>query len=403
MLLLGRQLVSRGISCEYWFCRTSNRFADFEAQGGATLGPLSKLAPRFARREFDVVHMTATDPAAPLVARIAGDARVVVTARGAIGDQWNHATCHAYTAISKGMAQVNQPYTDLEVEVVRNSIDVSRYAPPRERTNGPPIVAFVGRTTAKEKDFARFTRIARRLSAQPLRIWIADPHQASWEKFDGQAVERIEAERWEPVPHGNMPDFYRAVAASGGLVLITSISEGFGNVAPEAAACGARVAAPDVLGLREAVVDGVTGRLFPADASDDDVASSLRDWLSAPHDAAACADATCREFSPAVMVDAYTAVYQRNEQRLAATRAAAPPDTPEVRHLLRHLARQGTWRAEFARGAAVDLAGAGYTREAVHALSMALQDAPRQFLTRGAARQLISVGRSAFARRPHVA
>lgn len=403
MLLLGRQLGARGIASEYWFCRTSNRFAEFQAEGSATLGPLSQLAPRFDRRDFDVVHMTATDPAAPLVAHIAGDARVVVTARGAIGDRWNRRTCHAYTAISKGMAEVNQPFTDLELEVVRNSIDVARYAPPHERADGAPIVAFVGRTTAKEKDFARFTRIARRLSAQRVRIWIADPHQASWEKFDGQAVERVEVERWAPVPHGSMPDFYRAVAASGGVVLITSLSEGFGNVAPEAAACGARVAAPDVLGLREAIVDGVTGRLFPADASDDDAASMIRDWLAAPHDPAACADATCREFSPAVMVDAYLAIYQRNEQRFAATRPAAPPDTPEVRHLIRHLARQGAWRAEFARDAAVDLARAGYTREAVHALSMALQDAPGQFLTRGAARQLISVGRSAFARRPRVA
>jgi len=94
--------------------------------GRATLGPLSQLAPRFERGEFDVVHMTATDPAAPLVARLAGKARVVVTARGAIGDTWNRHNCHAYTAISKGMAELNQPYTDLQIEVVRNSIDVSR-------------------------------------------------------------------------------------------------------------------------------------------------------------------------------------------------------------------------------------------------------------------------------------
>jgi len=403
MLLLGRQLVARGISCEYWFCRSSNRFSEFQAEGGATLGPLSQLAARFARRDFDVIHMTATDPAAPLVARMAGDARVVVTARGAIADLWDHRRCHAYTAISIGMAEVNQPFTDLEIEVVRNSIDVSRYAPPTERTEGAPILAFVGRTTAKEKDFPRFTRIARRLASRGVRVWIADPHHASWDKFDGQAVERIDAERWGPVPHADMPDFYRAVAASGGIVLITSLSEGFGNVAPEAAACGARVAAPDVLGLREAIVDGVTGKLFPATASDADVAARIDDWLAAPHDPAACAAATCREFAPAVMVDAYTAIYQRQEQRLARGKATAPPDTPEVRHLMGHLARQGAWRAEFARNAAVDLAGSGYKREAIYALSSAFRDAPGQFLNRAAVRQVLSVGRSALARRPRVA
>src|SRR3954468_942238 len=99
MLLLGRQLKSRGVEREYWFCQSSNRFAEFEADGGATLGPLSELAPRLARGDFDVVHMTATDPAAELVARLAGPTRVVVTARGAIADIWSHDNCHAYTAI----------------------------------------------------------------------------------------------------------------------------------------------------------------------------------------------------------------------------------------------------------------------------------------------------------------
>jgi glycosyltransferase involved in cell wall biosynthesis len=403
MLLLGRQLVARGIACEYWFCRPSNRLAEFQAEGGATLGPLSQLAARFAKRDFDVVHMTTTDPAAPLVAHIAGDARVVVTARGAISDLWDSRHCHAHTAISVGMAEINQPFTDLEIDVVRNSLDVSRYSPPAERTEGAPILAFVGRTTSKEKDFPRFTRIARRLASRGMRIWIADPHEASWERFDGQSVEKIEAERWGPVPHPDMPGFYRAVAASGGIVLITSLSEGFGNVAPEAAACGARVAAPDVLGLREAVLDGVTGRLFPATASDDDVAARLESWLSEDHDPAACADATRQEFSPAVMVDAYTAIYQRKEQRLATRKAPAPPDTPEVRHLMGHLARQGGWRAEFARSAAVELAAAGYKREAFHALSSAFRDAPGQFLSRAAARQVMIVGRCALASRRQVA
>jgi phosphatidyl-myo-inositol dimannoside synthase len=43
--------------------------------------------------------------------------------------------------------------------------------------------------------------------------------------------------------------------------------EGFGLVAPEAAAAGGMVLAADCDGLRDAVIDGVTGRLLPpADA-----------------------------------------------------------------------------------------------------------------------------------------
>lgn len=394
MLLLGRHLRRRGIACEYWFCQTSNRFVEFQQEGGATLAPVSELARRFDNGDFDVVHMTATDPAAPLVARLAGDARVVVTARGAIADIWSSQNASAYTAISKGMAEFNQPFTDLAIDVVRNSIDVERYEPPAELDGGSgPIVAFVGRTTSKEKDFARFTRIANRMTTPGKRIWIADPHQASWEKFDGQKLDRIEVERWGPVPHGEMPAFYRAVAASGGLLLITSVSEGFGNVAPEAAACGVRVASPDVIGLQEAIVDGVTGMLFPADAKDDDVAARLDAWLAGSHDMAACAEATRNEFSPSVMVDAYIKVFERHSPRLASASSALPAETPALRHLLGYLPLQRGWRAQFAWDAAVDLARAGYRGAALGALGMAVRAAPRQFFSRRGLRQTLSVGR----------
>jgi glycosyltransferase involved in cell wall biosynthesis len=396
MLLLGKQLSANGVDNEYWFFQSSNRFPEFKETGRATLGPISQLIPRLDRRDFDVIHMTATDPAAPLIARLAGGARVVVTARGGISDLWNHTNCHAYTAISQGMAELNQPYTDLKMEVVRNSIDVTRYAPPSgdEPTTGPPIVAFVGRTTSPEKNFPRFVRIAEQLAKRKdVRIWIADPHKSNWDRMYGSGLPNLEVGRWEMVPHAQMPDFYRSVAVSGGVVLITSVSEGFGNVAPEAAACGARVASVDVLGLREAVVDGVTGRLFPADASDEDAAARVEAWMAEPHDAKAVSDAAMREFSPTLMVEKYLAIYRRKEQLLVRRPVPLPSDTPEYRHLLGHLRRQLGWRAEFYRSAAVDLAGAGYRREALAALGVAVRAAPSQFLTKLAVRQVLSVGK----------
>lgn len=394
MLLLGREMALRGIDCEYWFCKPSIRWTEFLETGRATLAPVSKLADRLQRGDFDVVHMTASDPAAEVVASMAGPARVVVTARGALSDIWNRSNCFAYSAISHGMAQVNQPYTDVEIEVVRNAIDLARFSPPNPKvaSTGAPIIAFAGRTTSHEKDFPRFTRIARRLVDSGARVWIADPHHASWERFDGQPVERFTPERWEPVRHQDIPDFYRAVTMSGGVVLMTSHTEGFGNVAPEAAACGARVAAPDVMGLREAIIDGQTGRLFPANASDDDVADRLRTWMAEPHDAQACADTTRAAFKPSVTMDGYQHIYERQEQR--PRRDAAPePEYAERAHLLDHLHRQRGWRAQFARTAALDLAGAGHSRLALDALGVAFRAAPRDFLGKGGARDLLSVGR----------
>lgn len=398
MLLLGRQLAGRGIACEYWFCKGSNRLAEFNAQGRTTLGPISQLAKRLNRGDVDIVQMTASDPGAEVVAQLAkGKARVIVTARGALCDIWNHDKCFAYTAISKGMAEVNQPYTDLEIEVVRNSIDLDRFSPVAHaevKLSAAPIVAFVGRTKSPEKDFARFTRIASRLIKRGARVWIADPHEATWSNFSGADVVEINVERWTRVPSTEIAEFYRAVAASNGVVLMTSITEGFGNVAPEAAACGARVAAPDVMGLREAIVDGVTGRLFAADASDDDVAAMLDQWMKSTHDQHAVSAAARREFSPAVMMDAYAEIYARNSSRLHAGARPQPAQTAEMPHLLAHLAKSRLWRARFAWESAMDLGDAGLGSQTRHALSLAIRTAPSQFLNATGLRQFVRMSRA---------
>jgi len=268
---------------------------------------------------------------------------------------------------------------------------VDAYRPPPARVSGAPIVAFVGRTTASEKDFPRFTRIAKRLVEGGARVWIADPHEASWEKFDGLPVERIPTERWEGVPHESIADFYRAVAASGGVVLMTSRSEGFGNVAPEAAACGARVAAPDVMGLRDAIVDGETGMLYPAHATDDEVAERIGRWLGEPHDMARWSDAAREHYSPTVMVDRYLAIYRRREQLLHRAGETMPrheSDGAAMGVLLEHLAHQRRWRAKVARQAASQLAAAGYRRRALGVIADGLRASPTQFLRAAGLREL---------------
>lgn len=405
MQLLGRQLTLRGLHCEYWFLRGSNRLPEFMATGLATLAPLSKLAARLERGEFDVIHMTASDEFAPLVARMAGKARVIVTARGALAEGWNKDSCFAYTAISQGMAEVNQPYTNLSIEVVRNAIDVDRYSPPTAVAGGAPIVAFVGRTTDSVKDFPRFTRIAKHLVNGGARVWIADPHQATWENFAEANVEQFPVEQWRQVPQAEIPDFYGAVAASGGVVILTSLSEGFGNVAPEAAACGARVAAPDVMGLREAIVANVTGRLFAADASDESVARMLAEWMQSPFDMQAVSDAARSTFSPVVLADKYIKIYNRPEQCLL-QKTVVRTEYAERALLTAHLANQRMLRARAALVAAMDFALEGYADLSLKALSFGLHNSPAQFVTGFGARHLAGTlrglaGRSSVRRFVH--
>lgn len=395
MLLLGREMEKRGIGCEYWFLKGSDRLPDFEATGRATVAPLSALAARLERGDVGVVQMTASDPAAEVVSMMARvtPAKVLVTARGALADIWDRTNCFAYSAISKGMATVNQPYTDVEIEVVRNAIDVDRFAPGPAVSGGAPIVAFVGRTSDAIKDFPRFTRIASRLVARGARVWIADPHKAGWEHFTGKPVERIETERWGRVSHEDIPDFYRAVAASGGVVVMTSKSEGFGNVAPEAAACGAWVVAPDVMGLNEAILDGVTGNLFPSGASDDEAAELIAGWMHARRDANATSEVARREFGSGAMMDAYEQIYHRRQQRLVAKAAPSAQHSTRYEHLDAHLAKQRTWRAAAAREAAIGLANDGRTQLALGALGVAFRAEPSQFLSGQGFRQLLSTVR----------
>ncbi|WP_419921487.1 glycosyltransferase [Candidatus Poriferisodalis sp.] len=61
----------------------------------------------------------------------------------------------------------------------------------------------------------------------------------------------------DPLPHHLLSTYYRAAD----VCLVPSRSESFGLVALEAAACGTPVVASDVGGLRDNVVDGVTGFL----------------------------------------------------------------------------------------------------------------------------------------------
>jgi glycosyltransferase involved in cell wall biosynthesis len=98
------------------------------------------------------------------------------------------------------------------------------------------------------------------------------------------------------------------------VLVMPSLSEGLGNAAIEAMACGLPVVASEVGGLRFAVDDGHTGLLVPP-ASPEALAAALKRVLLDP-DLRAKFGASGRErartcFAADTMVDAYVALYHK--------------------------------------------------------------------------------------------
>ena len=394
MLEHARELERRGVECDFWFLQKSSRLAEFEATGHATLGPISALAAMLETGRYDVVHVDSGGLLAELVAHIAPPRTTIVASiHGSLARMFDRHNCTALVAVSQGMADLNQPLTDLCIDVIPNGVDLSRFSEdgPSHEGSGGPILAFVGRTTAPVKDFPRFTRIAQQLVERGFRAWVADAHGADWEKLADRGCAAIPIERWSRWSHDEMPEFYRSVARSGGALIMTSWHEGLPYAPMEAAACGAPTFGPDVVGVREAIVSGATGLLFPTKATDEEAATLLFDFLNARGDAHAwqsrCVALAHQNFSASRMTDRYLEVYRRAAPRVTSgadlqARASRSGMTDEEVALREWWKRQQRLRGRFLLLAATDLVRAGYPDHALFSLTTALRVSPRYFLSR---------------------
>jgi glycosyltransferase involved in cell wall biosynthesis len=386
LLLQGRALRRLGVDVIYWFgSNLSTRREEFERLGPVHWGSAASLYKTLlAGGGCDVLHLVNRDPTAEILGLFRPGLKVLVTSHGDLSESWNSRNCFAYTAVSPDLAVLNQPLTDLEVELVPNGVDCDQLTPPTSLAAGAPVVAWAGRSRDLRKDFPRFTRIAAHLVHKGVRLWVADAHAASAADFAQQDCPAVRFDRWERVPYDAMPHFYREVAASGGLMLMTSRQEGWGLVASEAAACGAYTLAADVVGLRNAIRPGVTGDLYPADAPDADVAERVLQCLTSRRPKMdrieACADMARAEFSADVMARRYLEIYARPEQRLYGG-AAIPwdPRTPGLPGLVHRLKCYRFERAASLSRVAASIAREGHPTVAWRALRRAWRLAPSYF------------------------
>jgi glycosyltransferase involved in cell wall biosynthesis len=396
MCLHARGLKRLGIDVEFWFCEASVRLPDFQRIGVTHVTPPSALLDAVETNRYDIVHIVTTDPTAELLTLARQAPRIVATNRGGLSDVWQSTNCFARTAVSRGMAELDQPLTDLQVDPIPNSIDSDRFTYAPEPAAGGPIVAWVGRTTSlAQKDFPRFLRVGALLAERGVRLWVADAHGSDWKFFADRGFTRPPIERWERLTQAEMPGFYRAVAASGGALLMTSPTEGFGLAAAEAAACGALVVAPDVVGLRESVLAGITGSLYPLGESDRALADRIDALLptTAPQRKTA-AEAARDEFSSERMTGRYVAVYERPASILRPSGTAAwAPDDPTVPLVLERMKVYTGQRVYLLTTEAIRFAREGRRTLALRAIGRALHASPRWTLRR---RPMVRIARALF-------
>ena len=180
MTTLAGQLCRLGVACAFWFPKVFYRpMEDFERLGPVFTAP-HNAAEELLRGGYDVVHVVNSDPTAELLGLLRPAPRIVATSHGDLSDAWDRRNCFACTAVSPDMGALNQTLTDLEVETVPNGVDCERFTPPAHVEERTPVVAWVGRSSDDRKDFPRFTRVAARLAARGVRLWVTDAHGASW-------------------------------------------------------------------------------------------------------------------------------------------------------------------------------------------------------------------------------
>ncbi|MFC3748108.1 glycosyltransferase family 4 protein [Paenibacillus sp. GCM10012306] len=167
--------------------------------------------------------------------------------------------------------------------VISNLVDVNTF---RHIPNDPPIdpvIAWVGRLESN-KNWREYLEIAYRLrSHKPnLHLWMFhDPTLAGageQEKFDVMLQllglqDRLNV--FTNIPNGIMPVYYSSIVNSGGFLLSTSVTEGFGYAVAEAVCCTCPVLSTDSDGVRSFIVHNQTGKFYPLGDVDTAVTEAL--------------------------------------------------------------------------------------------------------------------------------
>jgi glycosyltransferase involved in cell wall biosynthesis len=395
LLSLHRALTARGHQCELFFFTHGTMDRHLPPDVPVHFGNLSDCLRLVRHSGFEVIHANNIDWTTGISAVRHLGARLVLTAHKARDEAWTYgwtsANCDALVAVSHGIRQDLQRYTDIPIQVVHNGIDLSRFYLGNAPPTAPPIVAWIGRSGSELKNIEGLAAIAPGLRRAGFRLWVIDQHGADMgARFFPEAVRTLVplAERWEAVPSDAMPALYQDIQASGGCVLSTSTREGLNLTNLEAQASGCSVIASDVRGNNESVSPQHGGLLFPLPMSGDAVAQlvaqALTDKAGLAARQAAARTFVQTHFSLDRMVERYLQLYGRSanadasqlplRERMRARLRLSP--MPHWDRYVQH--RLGVGYTQF--DASTELAGQGDWRLAAAATAAALRTSPTIFL-----------------------
>jgi glycosyltransferase involved in cell wall biosynthesis len=354
MVGLREELRAAGHQCEFFFFERGPMAEHLPAGSIAHFGDLSDCMKLVRERGFDIVHANSSDWRNGIAAVRTCGARLVITAHGMVVRGWNSTNCDALVCCSQWQADEQTKYTDLAVQTVLNGIDTSLFKPADTATRADasiaftssnnagqasapdasaPILAWVGRANDMvHKRIDRLAALAPQLRAAGVRLWIADP--TGFSEVEAVVPEaartlRQHVEFWGAVTKERLPAFFRAVAASGGCVLSTSVREGLPMALIEAQACGCPVVGSDVRGVNEVVRPEHGGLLYPFETDAGELSKLLLDTLgdseAMRERREACARFAHERFSLRRMARDYMRIYREaleaSHERRAGVRA----------------------------------------------------------------------------------
>ncbi len=262
---------------------------------------LWKLFTLFRRERYDIVH--STTPKAGLLtavaARLAGIALRLHTFTGQVwmerrgltrflaklGDRVTarlNTHCYADSPSQREFIVAERVAAPEHVAVLEAGsiagVDLARFDPaawsnkeslraslgiPQDLT----VVTFIGRLTRDKgiEELVKAFESLRAAGADCLLVLVG-PRDPDWNVLAAEVRHSVETDPFiRAIGYSQEPERYLAVTD---IFCLPSYREGFGNVALEAAAMGVPAVGTDIVGLRDAIVDGETGLLVPARHAD---------------------------------------------------------------------------------------------------------------------------------------